>query len=306
MRALKTIAILLLAIIAGVCVYGATDRPQVELPAELQGSFIDVDGLRTRYLQAGSGPDVLLIHGSPGSVEDWAPVIDLLAPHFHVTAYDRPGNGYTDAATQYDYAFNADFAADLIAKLQLHDVVVAGHSFGGTTALAVGIRHPEVAKGIVVVDSATYFWARRQDPVYRLLVIPYFGQGLARLAGPVISPKKVRAGLEAIFPNGVVPSGFAEKRIPIWTQPKVSVEAARESLGAPAQLTALSPRYHEIRRPVFIIAQGDDPRRRKNAEHLHADVAGSQLEFVSGTGHYIQFAKPEAVAELIGRAAGTQ
>jgi len=138
------------------------------------------------------------------------------------------------------------------------------------------------------------------------LVIPYFGTGLARLAGPVLSPKKIRAGLEAVFPNGDIPSGFAEKRIPIWTQAKVSVEAARESLGAPSQLAALSPRYKEIRRPVFIIAQGDDPRRRENAERLHADVAGSQLELVSGTGHYVQFAKPEAVAELIGRAAGTQ
>src|SRR5206468_5493685 len=112
--------VLIVAAIAAIAGYGAAYRPQIELPAGLKGQFIDVMGIRTRYVQTGAGPDVLLIHGSTGSVDDWAPVTDALAPNFRVTTYDRPGHGYSSAGPRCDYEYNADFAVALIRALQLH------------------------------------------------------------------------------------------------------------------------------------------------------------------------------------------
>jgi pimeloyl-ACP methyl ester carboxylesterase len=302
-RVLCAVFLLLVAAIAGITGYGILYKPQENLPVGLKGEFLDVMGVHTRYVQSGNGPDVLLIHGSTSSVEDWAPVMEALAPDFRVTAYDRPGHGYSSTGARYDYDYNAEFALAMIHALHLQDVVVAGHSYGGAIAMALAIRKPAEVKGFVVVDSSLYRWARKPDPAYRLLAIPGFGTGLARLTADSVAPRKIRSALEALFPPGTMPAGFVEARIPIWSQPKVAVSVAHEALGAQAWLDAMSPHYREISQPVFIIAQADDPIRRDNAEMLHRHVAGSELQLVSGTGHFIQFQKTGDVVALIRKAA---
>jgi pimeloyl-ACP methyl ester carboxylesterase len=302
-RFLKTFVVIVALLVGGIALYGALYRPAEDLPEGLRGQFVDVLGNRTRYLQAGSGPDVLLIHGSPGSVEDWAPVMDALASEFRLTAYDRPGHGYTgNAGVRYELAYNADFALAVIDALKLERPVVAGHSYGGGTAAAIAIRKPANVRSFVIVDSSLYRWSRPPDPAYRILAIPAIGTGVARLFVD-LSARKIRSGLQAIFPGGAVPPGFAEMRIPIWSQPKVAVSLAHEALGAPKELTTLSPRYKEITQPVFVIAQGDDPARRENVELFKRDVPAAEVQFVEGTGHMIQFTKTDAVVDLIRKAA---
>jgi pimeloyl-ACP methyl ester carboxylesterase len=304
MRALTWILLPLLLIVGGIGVYGALYEPRSELPAGLEGKFVDVMGVRTRYLQAGSGPDILLIHGSPGSVEDWAPIMQALAPDFRVTAYDRPGHGYSSVGPRYDATYNADFAIAMIDALNLQRPVVAGHSYGGATAAAMAIQKPATVRSFVIVDSSLYRWTRPPDPLYGLLAVPALGTGVARVSGRVVA-KKIRASLQEIFPGGAVPEGFAEKRIPIWSQPKVTVSLAREALGAPKELTTLSPRYKEISQPIFLIAQGDDPARRENVEMFKRDVPSAEVQLVDGAGHYLQFTRTAEVVALIRRAVAT-
>jgi pimeloyl-ACP methyl ester carboxylesterase len=302
-RALRFVVVLLVLLVGGVSVYGALYRPQQELPAGLKGQFADVLGVRTRYLQVGSGADVLLIHGSTGSIEDWAPVAEKLAPDFRVTMYDRPGHGYSAATARHDFEYNADIALALMHDLHLENAVVAGHSYGGTTALAMAIRKPPEARAFVIVDSAVYLQVNKSDPAYHLLVIPAFGTGLARLVADSVAPKKIRQSLDALFKPAAVPPGFAEARIPIWSQPKVTVSVAHEWLEAQDNLDALSAGYKDITQPVFIISQGDNPKRRENAERLHRDVAGSELQIAAGAGHFVQVTKTDDVVALIRKAA---
>ena len=65
-----------------------------------EAKYVDVSGIRTRYLEAGRGEPMLLIHGGHfglvASADVWNPAIDKLAEHFHVYAIDRPGQGFTD------------------------------------------------------------------------------------------------------------------------------------------------------------------------------------------------------------------
>src|SRR5690242_7103540 len=59
--------------------------------------FVTVDGLRVHYVESGTGPTVLMIHGNAGSVEDFEfGAIDLLASDYRVVAIDRPGHGGSD------------------------------------------------------------------------------------------------------------------------------------------------------------------------------------------------------------------
>ena len=73
----------------------------------------------------------------------------------------------------------------------------------------------------------------------------------------------------------------------------------------PDSLRALSPKYPSIRLPVFIVAQADSALRRTAAERLHGDIAGSTLDLLPGTGHFVHLEKTAEVVRTIHRAAGT-
>ena len=107
-----------------------------------------------------------------------------------------------------------------------------------------------------MLDSAAY---RPQDPpsgLYRLLAVPGFGTGFARLIGP-----NLRRGRFAKVSSRSSPAirrrRTLSKRGPsIWNQPKVTTTVAHEALHATAEMAAMSPAYKEIACPTFIAVPG--------------------------------------------------
>src|SRR5688572_2981682 len=103
--------------------------------------YVDVDGIRTRYFDAGHGDPLIMIHGgSYGSfynAEDWEHNFDGLAEEFRAIAYDRIGIGFTDnPRTDDDYVIGSsvDHVYALIQALGLGSAHIMGHSRGGYTA----------------------------------------------------------------------------------------------------------------------------------------------------------------------------
>jgi 2-hydroxy-6-oxo-6-(2'-carboxyphenyl)-hexa-2,4-dienoate hydrolase len=127
--------------------------------------FIDVDGIRTRYFDQGSGEVLLLVHGShfgtPDACEsalDWEYNFDALAQSFRVIAMDKLGQGYTgNPKTDADYTMAATVkhAARLIETLGLKNVHVIGHSRGGYVVARLTLDHPELVRSCVIIDSGT-------------------------------------------------------------------------------------------------------------------------------------------------------
>lgn len=291
----------LLTAVVGVTVAGLAYRPADRIPQGLAGRLVDAGPYRLRVEQRGSGPDVLLIHGCPGSIEDWEPVVGALEPRYRVTAFDRPGQGYSrGAGSHFDHPSSAEAASALIAALGLAPVVAVGHSYGGPTALSLALQHPEQVRSVVVVDSALYRPSRAPGALYRLLAVPGFGTGLARLVAPSIAPRRIRDGLAEVYPDA--PPGFVERRLPIWSQPGVAVTVARENLAMASSLASLSPRYRELARPLYIVSQQADAAHREAAIRLHEEIADSDLLLLSDTGHYIQFQKTAELVAVIERA----
>ncbi|OUR88841.1 alpha/beta hydrolase, partial [Cycloclasticus sp. 44_32_T64] len=60
---------------------------------EYSQKFYDVDGIKTRVIEAGSGPVLIFLHGTGGHAEAYVRNIEEHAKHFHVYAYDMIGHG---------------------------------------------------------------------------------------------------------------------------------------------------------------------------------------------------------------------
>ena len=302
-RLVRALAVLIALLVVATAVAGIAYRPNTDIPAGTAGRHVAVNGVPIRVVQHGSGRDVLLIHGSPGSLEDWQPVVDAIGGSMRVTTYDRPGQGYSGDSGKYSYEDNADVALALIDVLRLEHVVVVGHSYGGTTALAIAARSPAAVDAVVVLDSAVYTPSREPDATLRLLTVPVLGTGFGVLTGPLVAPARIRKGLVEEFKGRPPSEDFIALRTRLWSTPKVTHAIAVETLDAAENLRQLSPKYPNIRRPVFIVAEADSVFRRTAAERLHADVQGSTLELLPGTGHFVQFEKTGDVVRTIQRAA---
>jgi pimeloyl-ACP methyl ester carboxylesterase len=276
--------------------------------ARRTGGVVDsplwVAGTPVRYIQVGRGPDVLLIHGSPGSVEDWEPLVSRLRTKLRVTAFDRPGHGLSGPSPGPDTPqANAEVALSIIRALNLRDVVVVGHSFGGSTALALAAMDPAQARAFVVVGS------RCQGPVrveslYRLLAVPRLGEGLAWALGWAVGPSRVASGIRESFgPDaGSIPPGFIELRQRLWSRPVVTATLSRERVELEDALGRLRPRLRGIRKPVTFVYGEDDPNTRIVAP-IVSEVRGASLVVLPHTGHYLPIERPDELAAVVARVA---
>lgn len=124
--------------------------------------YVDVGGVRTRYLEAGTGEPMLLIHGGNFGryelAEDWAPVIGPLAETYRVLAIDKIGCGFTDnPPTDADYVIGSvvQHGIDFLAALGIERAHLVGHSRGGYAVARMALERPDLARSLVIVSSST-------------------------------------------------------------------------------------------------------------------------------------------------------
>jgi pimeloyl-ACP methyl ester carboxylesterase len=120
--------------------------------------FVEVDGLKTRYLEEGSGPVVLLLHGaSLGSSADvWERNLAPLARHgLRVIAFDQPGFGLTDNPRDYSVAYRRSFILKFMDALGVKKASLVGHSQAGAMATGLAFDHTERISKVVVLATGS-------------------------------------------------------------------------------------------------------------------------------------------------------
>jgi pimeloyl-ACP methyl ester carboxylesterase len=125
--------------------------------ARAPGSFMDIDGHRIHYVQAGQGDPVVLIHGWNGSTFDVRYVIPELAQRYRVVAIDLLGYGYSAQPADGDYSVAglAEIVRRVMDRLGIKRAAVLGHSMGGAIAMWLALHDPELIERLILVDSAT-------------------------------------------------------------------------------------------------------------------------------------------------------
>src|SRR5438093_4058664 len=116
--------------------------------------FATRDGVKLAYLDVGAGdPPLLFVHGWCCNHTYWRDQIPEFAERHRVVAVDLRGLGDSDKPDQdYTVPEFADDVAWLIGEIGLKKPVLIGHSMGGLIALHVARKHPDLARGAVLVD----------------------------------------------------------------------------------------------------------------------------------------------------------
>jgi len=159
-------------------------------PTELADSdsrFVDVDGLRVHYKDAGTGPnDFVLLHGFGASVFTWREVFAPLSQLGYVVAYDRPAFGLTERPLQwtgtdpYGDAAQTQLAIDLTEALHVDRAVWIANSAGARVAVDVASRYPDRVVALVLVDPAIDAPAQWLRPLSRTPQMQHLGPRLVR------------------------------------------------------------------------------------------------------------------------------
>jgi 2-hydroxy-6-oxonona-2,4-dienedioate hydrolase len=113
--------------------------------------FVDVAGVRTRVLRAGSGPELILLHGTGGHLEAYARDIAGLAADFRVTAYDMVGHGWSDLPDRpYTIDVLSDHLLGLMDELGIDAAHLSGESLGGWVTAWTAAYHPDRVERLVL------------------------------------------------------------------------------------------------------------------------------------------------------------
>jgi pimeloyl-ACP methyl ester carboxylesterase len=118
--------------------------------------FVEVEGYRIHYVEAGAGPPVILIPGSYSTYRAWNRIIPLLSDHYRLLALDYVGTGDSDkpqTGFRYTVQEQVDLIAQMIKELELGKVHLVGASYGGAIVLNLPVRYPELVNKVVSIEG---------------------------------------------------------------------------------------------------------------------------------------------------------
>ncbi len=293
------------ALLGGAAAFVQTKKSQAERQNPPEGKFTDVDGIRLHYLERGTGPTLVLLHGNLFDSRDFLLIdfLDAASARYRVLVFDRPGFGYSERPR--DRVWTAPRQAELLHRtlrqLGVERPYVMGHSWGAFVALELALNYPTSIAGVVLV-AGYYYPTIRFDPLLpTLLVLPILGDLMRYTIAPLAGRAMWPATLRLIFEPAEVPARY--DAYPVWLALRPSQLRATAEEGAlmiPSAF-AFRERLHALAVPSTIIAGEQDGvvETEKQSVRLHHELPGSLLRVIEGNGHMVHHTAPKAVMNAI-------
>ena len=256
-------------------------------------------GIRLRVASGGSGPPLVLIHGSFVDHSTWDGVALALKRDFRLVAPDLPGFGESEKPSPsrfpYDIESFAEAMADLYAGLDIARATVVGHALGGAVALTLAAHHPELVERLVLV--APLCQPSNLDLRSRIGLWPVVG-------GFVFKQLWGRASFRAFFRSTMVSAGARvpaeriDRYFELFSSP-LARGAALATLRSTVDTRAIGARTSRLTTPTLVVWGGDDQLIPARAGQRFArEIAGAGFELVDA-GHAVQEERPAELASTI-------
>ncbi len=274
--------------------------PQSLFPFE--NRFVELDGHRIHYVDEGTGPVLLLLHGNPTWSFLYRDIILRLRNSFRCIAPDYPGFGLSHPAPGYDFlpSSHARIIETFADSLALDNVTIMMQDWGGPIGLRFAGKHPGRVAGLVIGN--TWGWPIDGDP--------HFERFSSLMGGRVgrVFIRRFNAFVNVMIPMNVkrhrVPSEVMkayrnpfptpDSREPTWIFP-------REIRGSSAFLAQVEAGLGSLTGKPALIVWGDRDIafKEKERQHFEEIFKAHNTVILHGAGHYIQEDAPDEIAAAI-------
>ena len=262
--------------------------------------YVDIEGVTTRFVRAGNGPHIVLLHTFSTELGQFRKMAQELSQTNTVWAFDLPGFGYADLP---DGALTAQFYADyvrgFIKEMSIDLPAIVGESIGGTISLMLAASND--ASGAIAINPIGYTDA----PLARSgLVAAAFSTALQT---PVISDFALRVRnarvTRAILDGGLydtnsLSDAYFSDLIRIQQRaefPKAQKLFAQSNSSWVQAIEGLD----DIAVPTTILWGETDWSTEDEREALSQKVNGALVETMSGSGHFMTLDRPEVIIGAI-------
>jgi len=264
----------------------------------LEPLFETVHGHRLRFVRAGAGPPVVLVHGFASSLYTWKDVLPALVPSHEVIALDLPGFG--GSARPVDLSFEELPAAvvGLMDRLGIDRAALVGNSMGGGVVAVLAGSRPERVSALVLVDAAGFDLEPEDQPgMVRLMMSP-LGSVLDDLPG---QRRAVEATLSQVFhDDGLVTEERVTEYLDGVSRP--GTFAAMRSLGRSLgnQTTVVQDALPGIEAKTLVVWGREDRWiPLKDADLFVAAIPNAEKVVFDSCGHMPQEEKPKELGPLL-------
>jgi pimeloyl-ACP methyl ester carboxylesterase len=265
--------------------------------------YVEVKGTKLRYIAAGRGPALVLLHTLRTQLDMFQRVIPELAKRFRVYALDYPGHGYSDIpAATYSSEFFVTAVAEFLDQLDIRDAVIVGESIGGSIGLLLAARHNPRVRRVVAINPYDYDGGRGirrssllANVLFGLNNVPLLGSTVTRLRlYPIV--KRVLEG--GVYRKSSLPSTLARELYRVGNR--------RGHYRALMSLVRHWPSwergradYAQVDRPTLLVYGDHDWSRPDERESDRQAIPGAELRIIKDAGHFLSLDAPQDVVQAV-------
>src|SRR5829696_2445061 len=264
--------------------------------------FIDVDGVRVHYQDAGdeSSPALVLIHGFASSTLVWSKVFLRFAQQgYRVIALDMLGYGYSGKPRngEYTIAGQAKLLARLLDSLGIPRAVFVGSSYGGAVAATCALDYADRVEKLVLIGTVS----NNRPLAFKLMRVfgsPVFGDVVSPLL--IGSRRLLRRRMKRVYDRHAWV--LDERRVDARHLPLRAAGTQRAIISTVRGWDAdrISRDAHLIRQPTLLLwGENDREIPLADGERLHAAISGSRFMVFLNCGHLPHEEYPEAFTKAV-------
>ncbi len=305
--ALKLFILILALILLGTYVIAKIREVQIDARYPPIGQTVTVNGKKVQAYVTGSGPDLVMIHGSSGNMRDLVIALeDTLAPHFRLIIFDRPGLGYSDrlSADGDKFIDQAMILRDAAKQLGADKPIVLGHSLGGIISMAWATQAPDDLSALALISPVVMPFDTPTSTYYKMNKDPIIGPFVNHFIGAFHYEGAIQNGLDEVFTPNPPPAGYREGMgVELVLRPKTIQSNARQRNQIHEQIRALEAQYDHVTVPIEILHGALDTTI---SAKIHAEGLKNRLKDVNVTiwpeqGHMPHHFKQADILEAVQR-----